>query len=198
MILNEELKGYKLILASGSPRRKELMEAMGLDFRIADKFECEEICPDYLNTYMTAGFLSQIKSRAYVSELADNEILITADTVVMMGEKVLGKPKDRTEAIAMLNALSGKDHMVVSGVTLRNSKKQFTFTQSTFVRFKLLNESEIEYYVDNYKPYDKAGSYGVQQWLGLIGITKIVGSYYNVMGLPTEKLYTELLRFIQS
>lgn len=196
MVLNEKLKNHKLILASGSPRRRELLEDMGLDFVVADKFECEENYPSSLEARMVAGFLSQLKSHAYPSKLSDNEILITSDTVVILGDKVLGKPTNRQNAIEMLQALSGQDHEVISGVTLRSSTHEITFSDSTIVCFKDLNVNEIEYYVDKYKPYDKAGSYGVQQWIGMIGISKIIGSYYNVMGLPTEKLYANLENFV--
>lgn len=196
MELFDKLKNYKLIMASGSPRRKELLEGMGINFTIAERFYCDETCPDYISGYMAAGYVAKVKSLAYPKELAKDEILLTADTLVMLGDKVLGKPKDRDEAIAMLKKLSGREHLVMTGVALRSLDKIRRFTASTLVYFRELTIGEIEYYVDNFKPYDKAGAYGIQQWLGSVAITKIEGSYYNVMGLPTERLYKELAKFV--
>ena len=195
MLLHERLKPYRLILASQSPRRRELLAGSGLEFQLAERFECDESYPDMPLTDV-AEYLSRKKSDAYPVELAEADILLTADTVVIACGEILGKPHSRDEAIAMLQKLSGSTHEVATGVTLRTSTKSHSFTSVSKVRFRQLSLEEIEYYVDNYRPMDKAGSYGIQEWIGYVGIEHIDGSFYNVMGLPIQRLYCELERFI--
>lgn len=195
MLLHDKLKPYRLILASQSPRRRELLAGSGLEFQLAERFECDESYPAMPLTDV-AEYLSRKKSDAYPVELAEQDILLTADTVVIACGEILGKPHSRDEAIAMLQTLSGATHEVATGVTLRTSTKSHSFTSVSKVRFRSLNREEIEYYVDNYHPMDKAGSYGIQEWIGYVGIEHIDGSFYNVMGLPIQRLYCELERFI--
>ena len=195
MLLHERLKPYRLILASQSPRRRELLAGSGLEFQLAERFECDESYPAMPLTDV-AEYLSRKKSDAYPVELAEADILLTADTVVIACGEILGKPHSRDEAIAMLRMLSGSTHEVATGVTLRTSTKSHSFTSVSKVRFRQLSLEEIEYYVDNYRPMDKAGSYGIQEWIGYVGIEHIDGSFYNVMGLPIQRLYCELDRFI--
>lgn len=195
MLLHERLKPYRLILASQSPRRRELLAGSGLEFQLAERFECDESYPAMPLTDV-AEYLSRKKSDAYPTELAEQDILLTADTVVIACGEILGKPHSRDEAIAMLQTLSGATHEVATGVTLRTSIKSHSFTSVSKVRFRPLSREEIEYYVDNYHPMDKAGSYGIQEWIGYVGIEHIDGSFYNVMGLPIQRLYCELERFI--
>ena len=195
MLLHERLKPYRLILASQSPRRRELLAGSGLEFQLAERFECDESYPDMPLTDV-AEYLSRKKSDAYPVELAEADILLTADTVVIACGEILGKPHSRDEAIAMLQKLSGVTHEVATGVTLRTSAKSHSFTSVSKVRFRQLSLEEIEYYVDNYHPMDKAGSYGIQEWIGYVGIEHIDGSFYNVMGLPIQRLYCELESFI--
>jgi septum formation protein len=195
MLLHERLKPYRLILASQSPRRRELLAGSGLEFQLAERFECDESYPTMPLTDV-AEYLSRKKSDAYPVELAEADILLTADTVVIACGEILGKPHSRDEAIAMLRMLSGSTHEVATGVTLRTSTKSHSFTSVSKVRFRQLSLEEIEYYVDNYRPMDKAGSYGIQEWIGYVGIEHIDGSFYNVMGLPIQRLYCELESFI--
>ena len=195
MLLHERLKPYRLILASQSPRRRELLAGSGLEFQLAERFECDESYPDMPLTDV-AEYLSRKKSDAYPVELAEKDVLLTADTVVIACGEILGKPHSRDEAIAMLQKLSGATHEVATGVTLRTSTKSHSFTSVSKVRFRSLSREEIEYYVDNYHPMDKAGSYGIQEWIGYVGIEHIDGSFYNVMGLPIQRLYCDLERFI--
>lgn len=195
MLLHERLKPYRLILASQSPRRRELLAGSGLEFQLAERFECDESYPEMPLTDV-AEYLSRKKSDAYPVELAEKDVLLTADTVVIACGEILGKPHSRDEAIAMLQTLSGSTHEVATGVTLRTSAKSHSFTSVSKVRFRQLSLEEIEYYVDNYRPMDKAGSYGIQEWIGYVGIEHIDGSFYNVMGLPIQRLYCELERFI--
>lgn len=194
MLLN--LEGYKILLASKSPRRQSLMRDLDIDFNIADNIEVEESYPTTLDTDEIPAYLSKLKADAYIPTLGDNTILITADTVVISMGKVLGKPADRQEAFEMLKQLSGKTHDVVTGVTLTTNSKQTTFTSKTQVTFAQLSDEEIDYYIQHYKPLDKAGAYGIQEWIGCIAVESINGSFYNVMGLPLQRLYTELKRFI--
>lgn len=195
MLLHERLKPYRLILASQSPRRRELLAGSGLEFQLAERFECDESYPAMPLTDV-AEYLSRKKSNAYPVELAEADVLLTADTVVIACGEILGKPHSRDEAIAMLQKLSGATHEVATGVTLRTSTKSHSFTSVSKVRFRSLSLEEIEYYVDNYHPMDKAGSYGIQEWIGYVGIEHIDGSFYNVMGLPIQRLYCELERFL--
>lgn len=195
MLLHERLKPYRLILASQSPRRRELLAGTGLEFQLAERFECDESYPAMPLTDV-AEYLSRKKSDAYPVELAEADVLLTADTVVIACGEILGKPHSREEAIEMLQKLSGSTHEVVTGVTLRTRRLYRSFSSVSKVRFRPLSREEIEYYVDNYHPMDKAGSYGIQEWIGYVGIEHIDGSFYNVMGLPIQRLYCELDRFI--
>lgn len=196
MLLNDKLKPYRLILASGSPRRRELMEGCGLPFELAPKFDCEEVYPADLEAEAVPLYLSRLKSESYPTQLSPGEILLTADTVVVLNSRVLGKPAGRDEAAAMLRDLSGKAHTVVTGVTLRTVERMHTFDAHSRVWFRALSDEEIAYYLDKYRPYDKAGSYGIQEWIGYAAIERIEGSFYNVMGLPIQKVYTELEKFL--
>lgn len=197
MLLHEKLKRYRLLLASQSPRRRELMTGSGLPYELAAKYDCEEIYPADLPAGQVPVYLSQLKSRAYPEPLAEDDILLTADTVVVADGLVLGKPHSRDEAIGMLKRLSGRRHTVVSGITFRTHERMHTFAAESGVWFRPLTGEEIDYYLDTYKPYDKAGSYGIQEWIGYAAIERINGSFYNVMGLPIQKVYTELDKFLQ-
>lgn len=185
---------YKIILASGSPRRHQLMRDAGFDFEVRLK-STEEIYPAALSAEKIPEYLSCLKAAAFKDELKEDELLITADTIVCLGAKVLGKPRNRESAIEMLHQLSGRKHKVVTGVCLTTIHKQQTFSVLTDVYFKDLSEEEIIYYIDRYQPFDKAGAYGIQEWIGYIGIERIDGSFYNVMGLPVQKLYETLKSF---
>ena len=196
MLLHDKLKEYRLILASQSPRRRQLLADAGIEFVLAPRFECEESFPDTMPAAEVAEYLSSLKSEAYPEPLGANDILLTADTVVIACNRILGKPADRAEAIEMITMLSGRDHEVVTGVTLRAADRRKGFSVTSHVRFRELLQEEIEYYVDTYKPFDKAGSYGIQEWIGYVGIEGIEGSFYNVMGLPVQRLYSELNDFI--
>lgn len=193
MECNTNLKNYKIILGSHSPRRKELLEKTGLKF-IVRPSDVEEDFKNFINIEEAAKAMANLKAKSF-NDLKNNEILICADTLVSVGKKILGKPKSEKEAEEMLRLLSGKVHKVTTGITIKSNKNEKNFFDSTKVVFKVLTEKEIKYYVKNYKPFDKAGSYAIQEWIGLIGIKKISGSYFNVMGLPTEKLYSELIKF---
>ena len=197
MLLHEKLKDKHLILASGSPRRRQLLAETGLTFDVADKFPCDESWPDEMPAAEVAPYLSQLKSRAYPRPLADNEILITADTVVMVSGCVLGKPADCDEALRMLGRLAGRTHTVTTGVTLRTASRSRTFRADSAVTFRRLTDEELAYYVDTFRPYDKAGAYGIQEWIGCVAVERIEGSFYNVMGLPVQRLYVELGKFLQ-
>ena len=198
MLLHDKLKSYEIILASASPRRRELLRASCIEYRLAEKFECDESYPSTLPTEDVAAYLSALKSHAYPATLTTNQILITADTTVVLNNKVLGKPHSAQEACAMLAELSGKEHSVVTGVTLRTSERERTFSARSRVRFAELSEEQIAYYVEHYKPMDKAGAYGIQEWIGYIGIESIEGSFFNVMGLPVQRLCRELEAFIEA
>lgn len=198
MLLHDKLKEYRVILASASPRRRELLKATGIEYILADKFECEEEYPMSLSTEDVAAYLSRLKSFVYPNALSYNDILITADTVVVLNGRVLGKPADEAEAEAMLHALSGAEHRVITGVTLRSADKEHTFSSCSKVRFTELSQEQIDYYISRYKPMDKAGAYGIQEWIGYVGIEGIEGSFYNVMGLPIQRLCRELECFIEA
>lgn len=185
---------YNYILASKSPRRQELLHKLGINFEIVIK-EVEESFPEYLKKEEIPVFLAQLKSKPFLNVLKKNDLLITADTIVWLNNKVLGKPKNREEAIFMLQELSGQTHEVISGVCLSSRGKQKSFYAISKVHFKKLLQKETEYYVNEFNPADKAGSYGIQEWIGFIGITHIEGSFYNVMGLPIQKLYEEIQKF---
>lgn len=185
---------YKLILASSSPRRHQLMCDAGFKFEVKLKYT-DEKWPEGLESVQVPEYLSRLKAKAFEGEIKPGELLITADTVVCLDAKILGKPKDREDAIQMLHQLSGRKHTVVTGVCLTTLACQKTFSAFTDVYFKSLTDQEIECYVDSYKPFDKAGAYGIQEWIGYIGVTRIDGSFYNVMGLPVQQLYEALKQF---
>ncbi len=185
---------YKLILASASPRRQQLMRDAGFTFEVKLK-HTEEIWPEHLEPRQVPQYLACLKANMFEDELAENELLITADTVVCLQGKILGKPANREDAIDMLHRLSGQKHTVVTGVCLTTAKSRYAFSAYTDVYFKKLSETEIIHYVDHYKPFDKAGAYGIQEWIGYIGIERIEGSFYNVMGLPVQQLYEALRQF---
>ena len=189
------IKNYKLILASASPRRQQLMKDAGFTFEVWLK-NVEEKYPQELHLENVPEYLSKVKASAFREELKADEVLITADTVVCIHDRILGKPADRKEAISMLQELSGNRRLVVTGVSVTTRTEQLSFSSRTDVFFKRLSNEEIEFYVDTYKPFDKAGAYGIQEWIGYIGIERIEGSFYNVMGLPIQKLY-ETLRKLQ-
>ena len=196
MLLHDKLKNYRLILASQSPRRRQLLSDAGLEFTLADRFECDETFPQDMPAEDVAEYLSRLKSDAYPEPLAEGDILLTADTVVIADNRVLGKPSDRAEAIEMISLLSGCNHEVITGCTLRTATRQRSFSVRSKVHFRALDREEIEYYVDCYRPFDKAGAYGIQEWIGYVGIEGIEGSFYNVMGLPVQRLYSILKEFI--
>jgi septum formation protein len=185
---------YRLILGSSSPRRQELLKSLGFEYMLRPMNADESFPPDLVGSEIPV-YLAEKKADEYPDELKENEILITADTIVWLEGKVLNKPAKYDEAIRMLESLSGKMHEVFTGVCLKSGTKQTTFFDSTKVYFKKLKKEEIEYYVANFNVYDKAGGYGVQDWIGYIGIDKIEGSFYNVMGLPVKELYEELIKF---
>lgn len=189
------LKKYNIILASKSPRRQELLKGLGINFSILTK-EVDESYSKNISVFDVAPFLSLKKAKAFdESELPENYLIITADTVVIVDDTILGKPKTVEDATNMLRLLSGKKHSVVTGVTIHTKDKTKTFSVTSKVSFEVLDEEEIEFYVNEYKPFDKAGSYGIQEWIGYIGVNAVEGSYFNVMGLPTQKLYQMLKRF---
>lgn len=190
----EDLKKYKFILASKSPRRQYLLKELGLHFEIHTK-EVDESFPDQLKAAEIALYLAEKKANAFESELEPDTIVITSDTIVWVENQVLNKPVDKADAIRMLQLLSGKRHEVYTGVCLKSKNKMHSFYACTNVYFKALTLEEIEYYVNNYSPYDKAGAYGAQEWIGYIAVEKIEGSYFNVMGLPLKELYEALLKF---
>ncbi len=196
MLLQDKLQPYRLLLASHSPRRQQLLRDCGLEYTLIDQYEVEERYPAGLPSHDVPLFLSQLKSDAYPEPLAEGDILLTADTVVVAAGGILGKPRDRDDAVRMLHLLSGAEHFVTTGVTLRTLQRRYSFAVTTSVRFRPLTDEEIDYYVDRFRPFDKAGSYGIQEWIGYAAIESINGSFYNVMGLPIQRLYVELDRFI--
>lgn len=192
------LQKYRIVLGSNSPRRKELLAGLDLDFEVEVIPGIDESYPDNLSSEEIAIHIARQKSEAYLDRMTDNELLITADTIVITyGEQieVIGKPTDREDAINMLRSLSDRVHEVVTGVCLTTKEKSVSFAVSSAVSFAHLDEDEIIYYVDKYRPFDKAGSYGIQEWIGYVGVEAINGSFYNVMGLPVQKLYQELKKF---
>jgi len=190
-MLKQKLNNYNVILASGSPRRQQFFRDLDIDFSIQLK-EIEEIYPENLKGVAITDYLSNLKSEAF-STLNDNDLLITSDTIVWLEGKALGKPKDAKDAFTMLKSMSGKKHEVITSVCLKSNSFQKIINDITIVTFKELSDDEIQYYINNYKPFDKAGAYGIQEWIGFIGIEKIEGSYFNVVGLPVHKLYKELM-----
>jgi septum formation protein len=184
------MKNWNILLASQSPRRKQLLEMIDIKPTII-QVDVEEVYPESIELEMVPEYLSILKGSS-INELDDNECLITADTVVIFENEILGKPKNYEEAFSMLKKLSGNKHQVITGVTLKSNQSIKSFSESTWVTFQSLSESEISYYLENYAPYDKAGSYGIQEWIGGIAIKKIEGCFYNVMGLPVSRLFHEI------
>ncbi|KRO70430.1 MAG: septum formation inhibitor Maf [Cryomorphaceae bacterium BACL11 MAG-121128-bin16] len=194
-MLIDKLKNYTITLGSASPRRKQLLAELAIEFSIKTT-QKEEKYPENLDGAEIAEFLAKQKAEVISKELTGNYLLITADTIVIQNNEILHKPKDKDEAQRILQNLSGKSHKVISGVCIKSAKKEVVFSSETEVTFNKLSEDEILYYIENFKPFDKAGSYGIQQWIGYIGIEKIKGSYNNVVGLPTAELYQKLKLFI--
>lgn len=190
----DNLEKYKVILASGSPRRRELMAGLGVNYEVRILPDVDESYPHTLQGEEIPLYIAKEKADAYIPMMQPDELIITADTIVWLDGKVLGKPRDREDALQMLRTMSGRTHKVFTGVCITTTDWQRSFTAQTEVRFATLSEDEIIYYVDNFKPMDKAGAYGVQEWIGFIGVENISGSYYNIMGLPVQRLYRELLR----
>ena len=189
--------GKRIILASNSPRRRELLAALGLEFTVDTGTSfVEEYTPDTPHTKVPE-LMSRGKSLGFHRPLEEDEILVTSDTMVLCGTEILGKPLDKADAVRMLRMLSGREHQVITAVTIRDSKREKTFSVTSNVFFKKLADNEIDYYIENYKPFDKAGAYGIQEWIGYIGITGIEGSFYNVMGFPTQRFFDELQDFIR-
>lgn len=196
-MLKELLTGYNVILASGSPRRQQFLKELGLDFEIRLK-EVEEVYPDTLKGAQITDYLAELKASVLTDTLSDKDILITSDTIVWHENRALGKPVDYADAFAMIKSLSGKTHEVITSVCIKNGSETDIFNETTKVTFNTLTDDEIKYYLDNYKPYDKAGSYGIQEWIGLVAISKIEGSYANVVGMPVDKVYKHLIKFTEN
>lgn len=192
-MLKEHLKNYNIILASGSPRRQQFLKDLNLDFTIQLK-EVDEVYPPHLKGKEITDYLAELKSSEF-TDLNKNDILITSDTIVWLEGKAIGKPNNKQDALRILKELSGKKHQVFTSICLKTSTDIKIINDTTDVYFKELTDDEINYYLDKFQPYDKAGGYGIQDWIGLIGVEKIDGSYFNVMGLPVHKLYAELLKF---
>ena len=190
----ENIKSYKIVLASKSPRRKQLLEELGISFEVKI-LDVEEVYPDDMPTEAIPAFLAELKAKPFEKELTDDTLVITADTIVCCDHHVLGKPANYDEAFRMLKLLSGRVHQVATGVCIVTKHKKKTFTATSDVFFKELTDEEIDYYVRNFKPYDNAGAYGIQEWIGYIAVERIEGSYFNVMGLPVQRLYEELRKF---
>lgn len=188
----ENIQHYKIVLASNSPRRRELLSGLNLEYTVRVLPDIDESYPDTLKGEEIPMYISREKAKAYRNSMAEDELIITADTVVCINEKVLGKPRTQEEAKEMLRELSGKTHQVITGVCLMTCGLQRTFSTTTQVTFDVLTEDEIEFYVEKFRPLDKAGAYGVQEWIGFVGVSRLEGSYFNVMGLPVQRLYQEL------
>ena len=194
-MLKEKLNNINIILASGSPRRQQFFKEMDLHYTIRLK-EIEEIYPEHLQAEEITNFLAELKACAFENELEENDVLVTSDTIVWLNGKALGKPKDYDDAFKMLQQLANQTHEVITSVCLKSIVKTDVFHCVTKVTFANLSDEAIRYYLDNYQPFDKAGSYGIQDWIGLIGISKIEGSYTNVVGLPTEMLFQKLMNYV--
>ncbi len=188
--------GKRIILASASPRRKELLAGLNIDFEIDTRNNFEETYDSSTPSDNISSVLSEGKSYGFHRKLEENEILITSDTLVICDDRVMGKPQSREEAVDMLRFLSGKNHKVITGITIRDHQRHITASDTAIVHFKPLTDSEIEYYVDTFKPFDKAGAYGIQEWIGYIGIDRIEGSYFTIMGFPVHLVYQHLMDFI--
>lgn len=191
MIL-ENLKKYQITLASNSPRRKELLSGLNLDYKVKILPDIDETYPDTLKGEDIPLYIARKKAEAYKSIMSKNELIITADTIVYTDGEVLGKPKDEADARRMLHVLSGRSHQVITGVCITTSRFQRSFASVTEVTFDTLTDEEVDFYISTYSPMDKAGAYGIQEWIGFIGVSKLNGSYFNVMGLPVQRLYREL------
>ncbi len=189
-------KKYQIVLASQSKRRQQLLSDLGFSFTIVDTLDIDESAPNNLNYIETAEYIAHKKASTIKDKISKNQLVITCDTIVVHNNKIIGKPKNRDEAVMFLKTLSDSKHEVVSGVCILGYDKYKLFHDITTVWFDKLADSDINYYVDKYKPYDKAGAYGIQEWVGMVGILKIEGSYFNVMGLPTQKIYKELAEFL--
>lgn len=192
----DKLKSYNIILASNSPRRHFLLKEIGVDFTITKPENIDENFPESLKQEEIPLFLAKLKADSLKNKIKHNDILITADTIVWLENEAINKPEDKEDAIRILKKLSGKTHQVYSGICITNTEKQITFSSKTDVKFNTLSDEEINYYIEKFKPFDKAGAYGIQEWIGYIGIESINGSYFNVMGLPIQKLYRELINFV--
>lgn len=195
LFMFDNLKSYQIILASNSPRRRELLQRLGLNFKVRNLLGVDESYPSSLRGEDIARYISRQKAEAYRHSMSEGELIITADTIVCSEGVVLGKPVDAAEAKQMLHALSGKTHQVITGVTVMAKNKIENFAVTSFVRFARLDDEEIDYYVDNYLPLDKAGAYGIQEWIGLVAVEELRGSFFNVMGLPVQRLYRVLKSF---
>jgi septum formation protein len=198
MLLKDKLRGRRLILASASPRRRQILADAGVPFTLAEPYALDEVWPDDLPVEEVAAYLAALKGDAYPHSLAEGDILLTADTTVVLDEpvprrsRILGKPVDAAGAVEMLTALSGRSHRVITGVSLRTHDRRETFAAESAVWFRDLSREEIAYYVETFRPLDKAGAYAIQEWIGHVGITRIEGSFYNVMGLPIQMIYAKL------
>lgn len=187
----------RIILASNSPRRRELLGGLGYTYEVRVLDGIDESYPESLRGSDVAAYISRVKADAYRETMGDDELIITADTIVCLDDKVLGKPTDENEAVAMLRSLSGRTHQVYTGVTIVTVEESSTFVSRSDVTFAALTEEEIGHYVSQYRPMDKAGAYGIQEWIGYVGVERIEGSYFNVMGLPVQRLYTELRKYLK-
>ena len=193
-MLNDKLKNYNIILASSSPRRQQFLTDLGLQFTV-QTIDVEEVYPKYLHGNEITSFLAELKANAFENELNEKDILITADTIVRFSGKILGKPKDATDAKNMLKELAGQHHEVITSICIKTTKKSKIINDTTIVYFEKLSDEEIDFYIDTFKPFDKAGSYGIQEWIGFIGVRKIEGNYTTVMGFPVHKFYKEMMKF---
>ena len=193
--LSKHLEGRRLILASGSPRRRELLGELGLEFTLGQVKDYDETYPASLKYDQIPAYIAEQKSLHYKGELEPNDVLITSDTIVAIDGDILGKPKDKSEAIKMLRELSGRTHHVVTGLCIRSTQKTVTISDTCEVTFDILSDEDIEYYIEQFKPFDKAGAYGIQEWIGLSNIKSITGSVYTVIGLPVQQLYKALMLF---
>ena len=194
-MLKEKLKDWTVILASGSPRRQDFFKSLDIDFEIQLK-PIEEVFPEELQGKEITDFLAVLKSQPFIETLSSNDLLITSDTIVWHENKALGKPKDEADAFCMIKSMSNKTHEVITSVCFTTTQKQKLVNSTTKVTFKKFTDDEIWYYIKNFKPMDKAGAYGIQDWIGLVGVTELDGSYFNVMGLPTDLVYKTLLEFV--
>jgi len=193
-MLNDKLKNYNIILASSSPRRQQFLRDLGLQFTV-QTIDIEEVYPKYLHGNEITSFLAELKANAFEDEMNEKDILITADTIVRFSGKILGKPKDAIDAKNMLKELSGQHHEVITSICIKTTKASKIINDTTIVYFEKLSDEEIDYYIDSFKPFDKAGSYGIQEWIGFIGVRKIEGNYTTVMGFPVHKFYKEMMKF---